>query len=123
MIACSNLDLSSIFCASSLLCFSFFLLCSSSKTISPTLCRLSVINPTPKPQAFSADELLLFGNSEEDWTTETLSEVLKADHGFNGESRAICDLVEILSEYDPMTRNYLQFMTGVQGKLPFILRS
>ncbi|KAJ7256945.1 hypothetical protein C8J57DRAFT_1648996 [Mycena rebaudengoi] len=73
--------------------------------------------------AFSADELLLFGNSEEDWTTETLSEALKADHGFNGESRAIRDLVEILSEYDPMTRNYLQFVTGVQGKLPLILRS
>ncbi|KAJ7276000.1 hypothetical protein C8J57DRAFT_1224138 [Mycena rebaudengoi] len=52
-----------------------------------------------------------------------LSEALKADHGFNGESRAIRDLVEILSEYDPMTRNYLQFVTGVQGKLPLVLRS
>ncbi|KAJ7286778.1 hypothetical protein C8J57DRAFT_571777 [Mycena rebaudengoi] len=52
-----------------------------------------------------------------------LSEAVKADHGFNGESRAIRDLVEILSEYDPMTRNYLQFVTGVRGKLPLILRS
>jgi E3 ubiquitin-protein ligase TRIP12 len=47
-----------------------------------------------------------------------LSEALKADHGFNGESRAIRDLVEILSEYDPTTRrNYLQFVTG-SPKLP-----
>ncbi|KAJ7248724.1 hypothetical protein C8J57DRAFT_1724143 [Mycena rebaudengoi] len=90
--------------------------------------HLPAIPPSPSAlplptTPFSADELLLFGNSEEDWTTETLSEALKADHGFNGETRAICDLVEILSEYDPMTRNYLQFMTGVQGKLPLILRS
>jgi E3 ubiquitin-protein ligase TRIP12 len=47
-----------------------------------------------------------------------LSEALKADHGFNGESRAIRDLVEILSEYDATTRrNYLQFVTG-SPKLP-----
>ncbi|KAJ7778066.1 hypothetical protein B0H14DRAFT_2963210 [Mycena olivaceomarginata] len=70
-------------------------------------------------KAFSADELvLLFGNSEEDWSVETLSEALKADHGFNGESRAIRDLVEILTEYDATTRrNYLQFVTG-SPKLP-----
>ncbi|KAJ7252448.1 hypothetical protein C8J57DRAFT_1077385 [Mycena rebaudengoi] len=79
----------------------------------------SKVFPITDLQAFSADELvLLFGNSEEDWTTETLSEALKADHGFNGESRAIRDLVEILSEYDPTTRrNYLQFVTG-SPKLP-----
>lgn len=43
---------------------------------------------------------------------------MKADHGFNGESRAIRDLVEILSEYDaPTRRDYLQFVTG-SPKLP-----
>ncbi|KAJ6620558.1 hypothetical protein B0H10DRAFT_2020828 [Mycena sp. CBHHK59/15] len=79
----------------------------------------SKVFPITDLQAFSADELvLLFGNSEEDWSAETLSEALKADHGFNGESRAIRDLVEILSEYDATTRrNYLQFVTG-SPKLP-----
>ncbi|KAJ7117663.1 hypothetical protein C8R44DRAFT_199718 [Mycena epipterygia] len=79
----------------------------------------SKVFPISDLQAFSADELvLLFGNSDEDWSAETLSEALKADHGFNGESRAIRDLVEILSEYDaPTRRNYLQFVTG-SPKLP-----
>ncbi|KAJ7698902.1 hypothetical protein B0H17DRAFT_1196492 [Mycena rosella] len=79
----------------------------------------SKVFPITDLQAFSADELvLLFGNSDEDWSAETLSEALKADHGFNGESRAIRDLVEILSEYDaPTRRNYLQFVTG-SPKLP-----
>ncbi|KAJ7739810.1 ubiquitin-protein ligase [Mycena metata] len=80
----------------------------------------SKVFPISDLQAFSADELvLLFGNSDEDWSVETLSEALKADHGFNGESRAIRDLVEILSEYDATTRrNYLQFVTG-SPKLPY----
>ncbi|KAF7309974.1 Ubiquitin-protein ligase [Mycena indigotica] len=79
----------------------------------------SKVFPISDLQAFSADELvLLFGNSEEDWTVETLNEAIKADHGFNGESRAIRDLVEILSEYDASSRrNYLQFVTG-SPKLP-----
>ncbi|KAF8216810.1 hypothetical protein K438DRAFT_1558643 [Mycena galopus ATCC 62051] len=79
----------------------------------------SKVFPISDLQAFSADELvLLFGNSDEDWSVETLSEALKADHGFNGESRAIRDLVEILAEYDATTRrNYLQFVTG-SPKLP-----
>jgi E3 ubiquitin-protein ligase TRIP12 len=47
-----------------------------------------------------------------------LSEAVKADHGFNTESRAIRDLVEIMSEYDAATRrDYLQFITG-SPKLP-----
>jgi E3 ubiquitin-protein ligase TRIP12 len=98
----------------------------------------SKVFPITDLQAFSADELvLLFGNSDEDWSAESrpnfvsrncpvadrrlslaLSEALKADHGFNGESRAIRDLVEILSQYDATTRrNYLQFVTG-SPKLP-----
>ncbi len=47
-----------------------------------------------------------------------MSEALKADHGFHVESRAIRDLVEIMSEYDgPTRRSYLQFITG-SPKLP-----
>lgn len=79
----------------------------------------SKVFPITDLQAFSADELvMLFGNSEEDWSTETLVEVLKADHGFHVESRAIRDLVEIMSNYDsPMRRAFLQFITG-SPKLP-----
>ncbi|KAK0202726.1 hypothetical protein DFS33DRAFT_1488831 [Desarmillaria ectypa] len=79
----------------------------------------SKVFPISDLQAFSADELaMLFGNSDEDWSIETLSEALKADHGFNPESRAIRDLVEILSDYDPPTRrDCLQFITG-SPKLP-----
>lgn len=47
-----------------------------------------------------------------------LSEAMKADHGFNVESRAIRDLVELMSEYDAAARrDYLQFITG-SPKLP-----
>ncbi|KAG5636235.1 hypothetical protein H0H81_008716 [Sphagnurus paluster] len=79
----------------------------------------SKVFPISDLQAFSADELvMLFGNSDEDWSVETLVEALKADHGFNVESRAIRDLVEIISTYDnPMRRAFLQFITG-SPKLP-----
>jgi len=47
-----------------------------------------------------------------------LSEALKADHGFNGESRSIRELIELMTEFDSCTRrNYLQFITG-SPKLP-----
>ena len=47
-----------------------------------------------------------------------LSEVLKADHGFNVESRAIRDLIDVMAGYDvPARREYLQFITG-SPKLP-----
>lgn len=97
----------------------------------------SKVFPIADLRAFSADELvMLFGNSDEDWSVESkrtpvlhdsfivltllsaLSEALKADHGFNVESRAIRDLIEIMSEYDaPARRAYLQFITG-SPKLP-----
>jgi E3 ubiquitin-protein ligase TRIP12 len=96
----------------------------------------SKVFPITDLRAFSADELvMLFGNSDEDWSIESkdclpfdlismlilclaLSEALKADHGFNIESRAIRDLVEIMSNFDPSTRRAcLQFITG-SPKLP-----
>ncbi|KAL0953368.1 hypothetical protein HGRIS_004605 [Hohenbuehelia grisea] len=79
----------------------------------------SKVFPVADLQTFSADELvMLFGNSDEDWSIETLGEALKADHGFNNESRSIRDLLEIMSEYDvPTRRDYLQFITG-SPKLP-----
>ncbi|TFK74978.1 hypothetical protein BDN72DRAFT_886090 [Pluteus cervinus] len=79
----------------------------------------SKVFPVSDLQAFSADELvMLFGNSDEDWSIETLSEAVKADHGFNVESRAIRDLIEIMTDFDPPTRRaFLQFITG-SPKLP-----
>lgn len=47
-----------------------------------------------------------------------LSEALKADHGFNVESKAIRDLIELMVDYDVTTRRaFLQFITG-SPKLP-----
>ncbi|KAI1791847.1 hypothetical protein LXA43DRAFT_380217 [Ganoderma leucocontextum] len=79
----------------------------------------SKVFPINDLQAFTADELaMLFGNADEDWSVETLSETLKADHGFNVESRAIRDLIEIMADYDASSRrSYLQFITG-SPKLP-----
>ncbi|KAJ3931783.1 MAG: hypothetical protein NXY57DRAFT_1048760 [Lentinula lateritia] len=79
----------------------------------------SKVFPIGDLQAFTVEELvMLFGNGDEDWTVETLSEALKADHGFNPESRAIRDLLEIMAEYDVSTRrDFLQFITG-SPKLP-----
>ena len=98
----------------------------------------SKVFPIADLQAFTADELvMLFGNADEDWSLESknclfllsrkpfdlhplaaLSEVIKADHGFNVESRAIRDLLEIMSQYDAANRrNFLQFITG-SPKLP-----
>ncbi|KAK2463605.1 hypothetical protein APHAL10511_004356 [Amanita phalloides] len=79
----------------------------------------SKVFPVPDLQAFSADELaMLFGNSDEDWNFETLTEAVKADHGFNVDSKTIRDLIEVMSEYDiPMRRAFLQFITG-SPKLP-----
>ncbi|CAE6466788.1 unnamed protein product [Rhizoctonia solani] len=70
-------------------------------------------------QSFSSEELdLLFGNADEDWSTETLSDALKADHGFNVDSGAIRDLISIMGSYDePARRAFLQFITG-SPKLP-----
>ena len=42
-----------------------------------------------------------------------LTETIKADHGFNIDSRAIRDLIATMSEYDGAERRaYLQFITG-----------
>ncbi|KAF8449163.1 hypothetical protein L210DRAFT_3609574 [Boletus edulis BED1] len=79
----------------------------------------SKVFPISDLQAFSADELvMLFGNSDEDWSVETLNEAIKADHGFNGESRSIRGLIELMSTFDMTTRrDFLQFITG-SPKLP-----
>ena len=96
----------------------------------------SKVFPINDLQSFSADELsMLFGNAEEDWSADSMSplispmwqwltffvalgESIKADHGFNGDSKAIRNLLEIMSSYDiKERRDYLQFITG-SPKLP-----
>ncbi|WVO12675.1 hypothetical protein L204_100280 [Cryptococcus depauperatus] len=70
-------------------------------------------------EIFSLQELrLLFGNAEEDWSRETLEQSIKADHGYNQESRAVQNLIEVMSSYNmEQRRQFLQFMTGAP-KLP-----
>jgi E3 ubiquitin-protein ligase TRIP12 len=51
-------------------------------------------------------------------TLAALAEAIKADHGFNVDSKTIRDLIDVMSEYDkPTRRACLQFITG-SPKLP-----
>lgn len=51
-------------------------------------------------------------------TFPALTEALKADHGFNVDSSAIRDLINVMASYDdPARRAFLQFITG-SPKLP-----
>lgn len=69
--------------------------------------------------AFTPDELvMLFGRVEEDWSLETLMDSIKADHGFNMDSKSIKNLLQTMSELDHTARReFLQFTTG-SPKLP-----
>ncbi|KAI8332886.1 hypothetical protein BC941DRAFT_435669 [Chlamydoabsidia padenii] len=62
----------------------------------------------------TSEELVsLFGSSDEDWSLTTLTDTIKADHGFTMESTALKHLLEILSELDRKgRRDFLQFATG-----------
>lgn len=68
---------------------------------------------------FTSRELvMLFGNVDEDWSIETITECIKADHGYNPSSPAITNLISILSTFDkPLRRNFLSFATGA-SRLP-----
>ncbi|CAG8973217.1 hypothetical protein HYALB_00006386 [Hymenoscyphus albidus] len=69
--------------------------------------------------AFTPDELvMLFGRIEEDWSLETLMDSIKADHGFNMDSKSVRNLLQTMSELSPSERrDFLQFTTG-SPKLP-----
>lgn len=79
----------------------------------------STVFPVRDLRTFTPDELvLLFGNVHEDWSNETLTDALRADHGFTADSRSVRNLVEIMSNYaDADRRAFLQFITG-SPKLP-----
>lgn len=69
--------------------------------------------------AFTPSELvMLFGQADEDWSIETLMDSIKADHGFNMDSRSVRNLLQTMSELDnQQRRDFLQFVTG-SPKLP-----
>ena len=70
-------------------------------------------------RAFTPNELvMLFGRVEEDWSIETLMDSVKADHGFNMDSRSVKNLLQTMSELTKeQRRDFLQFVTG-SPKLP-----
>ncbi|KEF63848.1 E3 ubiquitin-protein ligase TRIP12 [Exophiala aquamarina CBS 119918] len=73
----------------------------------------------PTLKAFTPDELvMLFGRVNEDWSIETLMDSVKADHGFNMDSKSVKNLLQTMSELTPaQRRDFLQFVTG-SPKLP-----
>lgn len=79
----------------------------------------SQVFPYSALRAFTPDELvMLFGRVEEDWSIETLLDSIKADHGFNMDSKSVRNLLQTMSELTiPDRRDFLQFTTG-SPKLP-----
>lgn len=79
----------------------------------------SLVFPYSALRAFTPDELvMLFGRVEEDWSLETLMDSIKADHGFNLDSKSVRNLLQVMSELSPQSRrDFLQFVTG-SPKLP-----
>ena len=79
----------------------------------------NLIFPIAAMSSFTADELvMLFGNSEEDWSEATLMASIKPDHGLNTESTTFQDIVAIMSGFSVRERrNFLQWLTG-SPKLP-----
>lgn len=79
----------------------------------------SQVFPYSALKAFTPDELvMLFGRVEEDWSLETLMDSIKADHGYNLDSKSVRNLLQIMSELpEEGRRGFLQFITG-SPKLP-----
>lgn len=79
----------------------------------------SQVFPHSALQTFTPSELvMLFGKAEEDWSIETLMDSIKADHGFNMDSRSVRNLLQTMSELTTQQRrDFLQFVTG-SPKLP-----
>ncbi|SMR42614.1 unnamed protein product [Zymoseptoria tritici ST99CH_1E4] len=79
----------------------------------------SQVFPYSALKAFTPEELvMLFGRVEEDWSLETLTDAIKADHGYNLDSLSVRNLLQMMSELPaPAKRDFLQFVTG-SPKLP-----
>ncbi|KAI9809580.1 MAG: hypothetical protein M1825_000012 [Sarcosagium campestre] len=79
----------------------------------------TMVFPYTALKAFTPDELvMLFGRIEEDWSLETLMDSIKADHGFNMDSKSVKNLLQTMSALSANDRReFLQFVTG-SPKLP-----
>lgn len=79
----------------------------------------SKVFPISSLAIFSPLELnAIFGNSDEDWSKDTLTEAMKANHGYSRDSLAIHRLINVLSSFSELERRkFLQFLTG-SPKLP-----
>ncbi|KAK2734632.1 Ubiquitin fusion degradation protein 4 [Myotisia sp. PD_48] len=79
----------------------------------------SQVFPYSALKSFTPHELvMLFGQVDEDWSIETLMDSIKADHGFNMDSRSVRNLLEAMSQFTvQQRRDFLQFVTG-SPKLP-----
>lgn len=96
----------------------------------------SQVFPYSALRTFTPNELvMLFGRVEEDWSIESkwlvirygswreltcvaLMDSIKADHGFNMDSKSVRNLLQIMSELNhQQRRDFLQFVTG-SPKLP-----
>ncbi|KAK6354867.1 Ubiquitin-protein ligase [Orbilia brochopaga] len=79
----------------------------------------SQVFPYAALRAFTPDELvMMFGRVAEDWSLETLMDSIKADHGFNMDSKSVRNLLQVMSEFTLQERReFLQFVTG-SPKLP-----
>ena len=79
----------------------------------------NLIFPISAMSSFTADELvMLFGNTEEDWSEKTLVASVKPDHGLNADSPTFRDIVAIMASFDvSQRREFLQWLTG-SPKLP-----
>lgn len=79
----------------------------------------SQVFPYSALRAFTPDELvMLFGRVEEDWSLATLLDSIKADHGYNLDSKSVRNLLQVMSEFSAQKkRDFLQFVTG-SPKLP-----
>ncbi|EMR09222.1 hypothetical protein PNEG_02558 [Pneumocystis murina B123] len=79
----------------------------------------SSVLPYSSLALFTPEELsILFGQGKEDWSIETLLDSIKADHGYNMDSRSIRNFLDILTNMNDMERRqFLQFITG-SPKLP-----
>lgn len=79
----------------------------------------STVFPYSALRAFTPDELvMMFGRTQEDWSLETLMDSIKADHGYNLDSKSVKHLLQTMSELEPQARrDFLQFTTG-SPKLP-----
>ncbi|KAF3171237.1 Ubiquitin-protein ligase [Orbilia oligospora] len=79
----------------------------------------SQVFPYAALKAFTPDELvMMFGRVDEDWSLETLMDSIKADHGFNMDSKSVRNLLQVMSAFTlQQRREFLQFVTG-SPKLP-----